>query len=59
MSNKIESVVIVTNKYGKVASLRFADSKDDREISSSNAKVLYSLIEQHVKRVQKPKVQHA
>jgi len=52
MKNKIESIVIVTSEYGSVATLRFANEKDDRFISSSSKPVLYTLIEKHVDKVQ-------
>lgn len=53
MKNRVESVVIATNEYGSVASIRFNDSKDDRDISSPNKQVLYGLIEKHIKQAQK------
>lgn len=52
MKNKIESIVIVTGEHGSVATLRFANSKDDIVISSSSKPLLYTLIEKKVKKVQ-------
>lgn len=49
--NKLESVVIVTNPDGAVATIRYADGKDDKIISSTKKNVLYNLIEKHLKRV--------
>lgn len=48
MKNEIESVVIVTNPHGAVATMRFKNDKDDKIISSPNKDVLYTLVEQHV-----------
>lgn len=50
---KLESIVIVKNKYGSVATVRFSEPMQDRIISSNNKKVLYTLVEKHVKRVLK------
>ena len=48
MKNEIESVVIVSNPKGAVATMRFKDGKDDKIISSPSKDVLYTLVEQHV-----------
>ena len=53
MNNKIESVVIVTNEHGSIASLRFTNSKDDRDISSPSKSSIYTLIERHIREVQR------
>lgn len=50
MKNKLDSVVIVTNQFGKVATIRFQDDKDDRIISSSES-VIYTLVEKYIKTV--------
>lgn len=54
--NKLESAVIVNNPKGSVATLRFADSKDDKilsvtGVSEKNKNTLYTLVEKHVKEV--------
>lgn len=51
--NKLESIVIVDNPHGAVATIRFEDGKDDKLISSNSKtakgrETLYTLIEQHV-----------
>lgn len=51
MANQVESVVIVTNRYGSIATMRFSDPKTDRIISSSNKPILYTQIEKYVKKV--------
>ncbi len=48
MKNKLESVVIVTNEHGSVASIRFEDRKDDKDISWTNKNTLYELVEKHI-----------
>ncbi len=48
MSNKLESIVIVKNEHGAVATVRFEDGKDDRLISANSKQTLYVLVEQHV-----------
>lgn len=47
----IESIVIVKNQHGSVATLRFSNPEHDRFISSHSKQALYALIEKHVKRV--------
>lgn len=49
--NKLDSIVIVRNQYGGVATIRFSDPAQDKIISSSNKIALYSLIEKHVEKV--------
>lgn len=49
--NKLESVVIVTNPSGAVATIRFEDGRDDKMISSIKKNVLYNLIEKYIKKV--------
>lgn len=51
MKNKIDSVVIVTNRYASIATLRYVDGKDDIILSSGNKNILYTLIEKHIKKV--------
>lgn len=51
--NKLDSIVIVKNDKGSVATIRFEDGKDDKILSSSNNSVkskesLYVQIETHV-----------
>lgn len=49
--NKLESVVIVTNPHGAVATVRFEDPKDDKFISWTNKNVLYEIVEKYIKEV--------
>ena len=49
--NKLESVVIVTNPDGAVATIRFTDGRDDRIISSTKKNALYNLVEKHLRKV--------
>jgi hypothetical protein len=51
MKNKLESVVIVRNPHGAVATIRWADGKDDKIMSATNRPVLYNLVEKYVKKV--------
>ena len=51
MKNKLESAVIVTNKYASIATIRFTNKEDDKIISSTTKPVLYSLVEKHIKQV--------
>ena len=51
--NKLDSVVIVTNDFGAVATIRFEDFKDDKilsvtGVSEKSKNTLYTLIEKHV-----------
>lgn len=49
--NKLESVVIVRNKFGAVATIRFEGGKGDRIVSSSSKNGIYKLIESHVEKI--------
>lgn len=51
MTNKLESIVIVTGEHGSVATVRFSDYLTDRIISANNKNTLYSLVENYVKKV--------
>lgn len=51
MKAELQSVVIVMNGFGSVATIRFNDYKQDRIISSTSKSVLYTLIERHVQGV--------
>ena len=51
MKNKLSSIVIVTNEFGSVASVRFEDRKDDKDISWTNKSTLYEIVEKYVKEV--------
>lgn len=51
MKNKLSSIVIVTNEFGSVASVRFENRKDDRDISWTNKNTLYEIVEKYVKEV--------
>lgn len=42
------SIVIVRNSFGYIASLRFGDKFFDEDISSTNKKGLYKLIDKKV-----------
>ncbi len=46
------SVVIVTNKHGRVATLRFDNPKHDRIFSCTGYWGIYAMIERYVKEVQ-------
>lgn len=41
---KIESIVIVGNKYGRTATLRFSDPTKDRILFNSDREKLYKVI---------------
>lgn len=49
--NKLESVVIVRNDVGSVATIRFENSDDDKIFSSNSRRVLYEMVEQYVARI--------
>lgn len=49
--NKLDSIVIVRNKSGAVATVRFEDPVDDKLLSSNNRRALYEMVEQYVARV--------
>jgi hypothetical protein len=51
--NKLLSAVIVHWNLGFVAHLRYANSRDDVNISSNSRYVLDSLVDRHVLRVTK------
>jgi hypothetical protein len=51
MKNKLDSIVIVTNEFGSVASVRFENRKDDKDISWTNKNTLYEIVEKYVKEV--------
>lgn len=48
---KIESVTIVKNPKGAVATLRYSDSSKDRIMSSPVKGTLYGLIDKHISAV--------
>lgn len=49
--NKLESVVIVRNPHGAVATVRFENDRDDKIMSATNRPVLYNLVEKYIKKV--------
>lgn len=51
MKIDINSIVIVTNNYGSVATLRFTDVRYDKILSHSSKDSLYISIEDYVKQV--------
>lgn len=48
---KLESVVIVKNDYGAVATIRFSNPRKDKIISTPTHKKIYDMIEDEVKKV--------
>ena len=46
--NKLESVVIVRNKFGSVATIRFEGGKGDKIISATSRNTIYKLVEKHI-----------
>lgn len=47
---KLESVVIVKNDYGVVATIRFDTPRKDKIISTPNHKKVYEMIEDEVRK---------
>lgn len=50
MKTEIESIVIVTNKYGKVATMYFTNPKYNKIVSASSKPGIHALIDKHVKK---------
>lgn len=50
MKNEIESIVIVTNKYGRVATMHFTNTKYNKIVSSSSKAGIHALIDKQVKK---------
>lgn len=48
---ELESIVIVKNDFGSVATIRFNEPLKDKIISSTSKPILYKLVEQHVRKV--------
>lgn len=48
MKNTLESVVIVTNPDGAVATIRFSNPRDDKFISWTNKNTLYEIVEKYI-----------
>jgi hypothetical protein len=46
--NQIESIIITHGSKGDIASLRFKDSKHDKELSTVQPGYIYLMIESHV-----------
>lgn len=46
--NGLESIVIVTNQYGSIATIRLKDSSKDRIISANTKASLHLLIDKYI-----------
>lgn len=51
--NELQSVVIVRNKKGAVATIRFEDERYDKMFSSPNKNSLYGTIDRYISTVLK------